>query len=175
MHDVRLAEPDAAVYEQRIIYLARLFRHSLRRGVRQTVAAADDEILEVVFGIERARLEYPRRSFLRTCRRHFYVYAVRRRISVLLRHERNIGRRALHLAQCAAQQRHVLCGDLGLGLSRRRIEHQNVAVDLNGSKRRYPYIEAERVYLDLEYIAHFLPNGVFVFHKLIVIIQYSAD
>ena len=52
MHEVGLAEPDAAVDEQRIVARARIVGDGERRRVREAVAAPDDELVENVAGVE---------------------------------------------------------------------------------------------------------------------------
>ena len=56
LQQVRLAQPDAAVDEQRVVRLARLLGDGDARGVRQAVARAGDEVLERVIRVERQRL-----------------------------------------------------------------------------------------------------------------------
>src|SRR5690606_14030739 len=58
VHEMRLAEPDAAVEEERVeghrvLRRAGAFRDSLRRGVSELVRLSGDEVLEGEAGIER--------------------------------------------------------------------------------------------------------------------------
>ena len=52
MHEVRLAETDATVDEQRVVGLAGILPDLLRRGLRELVALADDEVLEGRLGVQ---------------------------------------------------------------------------------------------------------------------------
>ena len=52
VHQVRLAEPDSAVDEQRVVGARRRFGDGAARGVRELIRRADDEGVEGVAGIE---------------------------------------------------------------------------------------------------------------------------
>ena len=52
LHQVGLAHTDAAVQEERVVGLRRTFRDRLAGGVRELVAAADDEGVEGVARIQ---------------------------------------------------------------------------------------------------------------------------
>ena len=56
LQQVRLAQADAAVDEERVVRLAGLLGDGDAGGVRQAVAGAGDEVLEDVIGVERQRL-----------------------------------------------------------------------------------------------------------------------
>ena len=56
LQEVRLAEADAAVDEQRVVRLARRARRRRRGRVRQAVARAGHEVVEDVIRIQRQRL-----------------------------------------------------------------------------------------------------------------------
>ena len=56
LEQVRLAQADAAVDEQRVVGLAGLLGDGDAGGVRQAVAGAGDEVFEDVVGVERQRL-----------------------------------------------------------------------------------------------------------------------
>ena len=53
VHEVGLAETDAAVDEQRVVRLRRVVRNGERRGVRKAVRLAANEGVERVFGDQR--------------------------------------------------------------------------------------------------------------------------
>ena len=55
LEQVRLAQADAAVDEQRVVRLARLLADGLAGRVRQAVARAGHELVERVVGVERQR------------------------------------------------------------------------------------------------------------------------
>ena len=71
VHDMRLAQPHAAVDEEGIIALARLFRDRLGGGIDELVALAHDEIVEGEAAFEARALE---RSVLRLRRALFRVF-----------------------------------------------------------------------------------------------------
>src|SRR4051812_38789912 len=79
LHQVRLAETDAAVDEERVVSASRGLRDRETRGVRNLVVRADDKRIESVTRIqsESAAFAAGRRSFgfglrrLRAFRRHF--------------------------------------------------------------------------------------------------------
>src|SRR5262249_3012534 len=52
MHEVRLAETDAAVEEQRVVCVPRILRDLKRRGLRELIALAFDEAAEREVGID---------------------------------------------------------------------------------------------------------------------------
>ena len=64
VHQVRLAEPDAAVDEQRVVRARRRFGDGAARGVRELVRRSDDEGVERVARVEAARTA---RRRLRRC------------------------------------------------------------------------------------------------------------
>ena len=55
VHQVRLAEPHAAVDEERVVRARRRFGDGAARGVRELVRRADDEGVEGVAGIQARR------------------------------------------------------------------------------------------------------------------------
>ena len=56
---MRLAQPHAAVDEQRVVGAAGVVRHRQRRGVGEGIGAADHEILERVVRVEHGALHFP--------------------------------------------------------------------------------------------------------------------
>ena len=56
MQQVGLAEPGRGVEEQRVVGLAGQLGDRQRRGVGESVAVADDELVEAVARVERARV-----------------------------------------------------------------------------------------------------------------------
>ena len=62
VHEVRLAEADAAVDEERVVSATGILRHLHRRGARELIALALDEVREREVGIEAT-------ADLRPCRR----------------------------------------------------------------------------------------------------------
>ena len=57
VHEVRFAETDAAVDEQRVIGGAGVLRDGLRRSVRKLVGTADDKAVERVFRVQRIHVD----------------------------------------------------------------------------------------------------------------------
>ena len=53
VHQMGLAQSRVAVDEQRVVHVAGLLGHRQRRGVGQIVGLADDEVLKLIFRVER--------------------------------------------------------------------------------------------------------------------------
>ncbi len=52
VHKVRFAKTHAAVYEKRVICLARFFRNGLRRGMGKNIAVANNEAFKSILGVK---------------------------------------------------------------------------------------------------------------------------
>ena len=56
VHEMRLAQTDAAVNKQRIVSLGRLFGYGQRSGMGKAVAGADDKGIKRILRIQHARV-----------------------------------------------------------------------------------------------------------------------
>ncbi len=107
VHQVRLAQPDPAVDEQRVIRARRRFRHGAARRVRELIRCADDEGVEGIAWAENAEIVGVYRNVFLERRLGLRDLGHERRAYVL-RHEGDGRAGSLHLGEGFIDHRRVM-------------------------------------------------------------------
>ena len=168
LEKVCLAEPDAAVDEQRIVFPARVFRHRLRRGERELVGLAFHESVEGVVCAEGrgALFALPLFGVLDDESRLGDGVALTREIFVRLFADGDLNIRYKGIEG----RHHSLYGVEIAGLHRlfrgggQRGEHKSVVHKTDGLELFYPNLVAYRLHALLQLVFNIVPKFFFADH-----------
>ena len=152
VHEVRFAEPHAAVDEQRVIGGAGVLRDSLRRGVREMVRRADNKAVERVFRVQRIDVDR-----LAVLGRDIFVV-------ILRQHEQNVLDCGIRLFRRVHEIVEIEVAQRFENVARRDLQHKNAVLDHERHDHVDPGMEAQTGHLRPYVFARFRPYLSQVIH-----------